>query len=362
MTDDRTSSIARAPHRPRIAVIGTGGTFAMHARDPFDWIEYSESGIVHPIDTLLTTLGELAPDVDLLPVTFRSLGSVAIRPADWVELARLIRSTARRDPTITGFIVTHGTATLEETAWFLQLVLDIAQPVIVTGAQRPANTAGSDVLANLRGAIAAARDPASAAHGVLVAMDGALFAARDVTKAASFELHAFESPGYGPLARVDADARVTWRRGAMPRPGTGDGATPWFDRALLEADAAVVLPRVDIVMSYAGADGVAIESFVAAGSMGLISAGLVPGRPSAGEASAYRQAVEAGVVVVQSSRAARGVVPPQAFLARDGVIAGGDLSPQKLRIALMLALTLHDATAHDAAQQRERIQTLLLAL
>ncbi|WP_321949196.1 asparaginase [Paraburkholderia sp. J10-1] len=355
MTDERTSPIARAPHRPRIAVIGTGGTFAMHARNPFDWIEYSESGVVHPIDTLLATLGELAPDVDLLPVTFRSLGSVAIRPADWVELARLIRSTAQRDPSITGFIVTHGTATLEETAWFLQLVLDIAQPVIVTGAQRPANTAGSDVLANLRGAIAAARDPASAAHGVLVAMDGALFAARDVTKAASFELHAFESPGYGPLARIDADARVTWRRGAMPR--FGADATPWFDRALLEPDAAIALPRVDIVMSYAGADGVAIESFVAAGSKGLISAGLVPGRPSAGEASAYRQAVEAGVVVVQSSRAARGVVPPQAFLARDGVIAGGDLSPQKLRIALMLALTLH-----DAAQQRERIQTLLLAL
>jgi len=358
MTDDRIIQMDVLPC-PKIAVIGTGGTFAMHARDPFDWIEYSESGIVHPIDALLNTLGELAPDVELLPVTFRSLGSVAIRPADWVELARLIQRTAQRDPSITGFIVTHGTATLEETAWFLQLVLDIAQPVIVTGAQRPANTAGSDVLANLRGAIAAARDPASAAHGVLVAMDGSLFSARDVTKAASFELHAFESPGYGPVARIDAGARVTWRRGALPRPRL-DG-TPWFDRALL-ADDAIELPRVDIVMSYGGADGVAIESFVAAGSQGLVSAGLVPGRPASGEAGAYRKAVEAGVVVVQSSRAARGVVPPQAFLTRDGVIAGGDLAPQKLRIALMLALTLHDATPDNAAQRREHIQTLLLSL
>ncbi|WP_322102276.1 asparaginase [Paraburkholderia sp. J41] len=345
---------------PKIAVIGTGGTFAMQARGPFDWIEYSESGVVHPIGTLLATLGELAPDVELVPVTFRSLGSVAIQPADWLELARLIRRTALADPSITGFIVTHGTATLEETAWFLQLALDIAQPVIVTGAQRPANTAGSDVLANLRGAIAASRDPRSAEHGVLVAMDGWLFSPRDVTKAASFELNAFEAPGYGPLARIEPDARISWRRGAA---GTRRaGATAWFSRALLESDAPCALPRVDIAISYAGADGAAIDALVAAGSAGIVSAGLVPGRPAAGEAAAYRKAVEAGVVVVQSSRAPRGVVPPQAFLARDGVIAGGDLAPHKLRIALMLALTSGDAQCADRAQRRAHIQTVLLGL
>ncbi|WP_233857499.1 asparaginase [Paraburkholderia sp. HD33-4] len=354
------STNTRPAHAPKIAVIGTGGTFAMHARGPFDWVEYSESGVVHPIDTLLTTLGELAPEVELLPVTFRSLGSVAIRPADWVELARLIRRTALADPSITGFIVTHGTATLEETAWFLQLVLDIAQPVIVTGAQRPANTAGSDVLANLRGAIAAARDPHSAAHGVLVAMDGWLFSPRDVTKAASFELNAFESPGYGPLARIEPDARIAWRRNAIAPRSAGEPA--WFARALLEADSPFALPRVDIAISYAGADGAAIDALVAAGSAGIVSAGLVPGRPAAGEAAAYRLAVEAGVMVVQSSRAARGAVPPQAFLARDGVIAGGDLAPHKLRIALMLALTFNDDSSATYAQRRERIQTILLAL
>ena len=357
MTGYPSTGTSRAP---KIAVIGTGGTFAMHARGQFDWVEYSESGVVHPIDSLLATLGELAPDVELLPITFRSLGSVAIQPADWVELAHLIRRAALDDPSITGFIVTHGTATLEETAWFLQLVLDIAQPVIVTGAQRPANTAGSDVLANLRGAIAAARDAASAEHGVLVAMDGWLFSPRDVTKAASFELNAFESPGFGPVARIEPDARVTWRRGAATRRGMG--GPDWFARALREPDAPFALPRVDIVMSYAGADGTAIDSLVAAGSAGLVSAGLVPGRPAAGEAAAYRRAVEAGVVVVQSSRAARGVVPPQAFLARDGVIAGGDLAPQKLRVALMLALTLSGDATGDPAQRRESIQTILLAL
>lgn len=353
-----TDLFAGAPRRPKIAVIGTGGTFAMQARDPFDWIEYSESGIVHPIDSLLATLGGLAPEVELLPVTFRSLGSVAILPADWIELARLIRRTAQADASITGFIVTHGTATLEETAWFLQLVHDIDAPVIITGAQRPANTAGSDVPANLRSAIAAACDPASAEHGVLVAMDGWLFSPRDVTKAASFELNAFEAPGFGPVARVDADWRIAWRRGV--RRMHPEAGRPWFDPSLLETEATIRLPRIDIVMSYAGADGVAIDSLVAAGSAGLISAGLVPGRPAAGEAGAYRKAVDAGVVVVQSSRGARGVVPRQAFLARDGVIAGGDLAPQKLRIALMLALTLTDD--ETPLQRRDRIQDFLLSL
>ncbi|WP_237712055.1 asparaginase domain-containing protein [Paraburkholderia xenovorans] len=131
--------------KPRIAVIGTGGTFAMHARDRFDWVEYAESGVTHPIEKLLDDLGELgnvAAAVELVPIPFRALGSTAITPADWLALARLIRDTANRDPDITGFVVTHGTATLEETAWFLDLTLDLPVPVVVTGAQRPSNTGG----------------------------------------------------------------------------------------------------------------------------------------------------------------------------------------------------------------------------
>jgi len=100
------------------------------------------------------------------------------------------------------------------------------------------------------------------------------------------------------------------------------------------------LPRVDIVTSYAGADGTAIKAFVAAGACGLISAGLAPGRPAKGEAAALAEAVKAGVTVVQATRAPRGVVPPQRFLQVDGILAGGDLAPPKLRILLMLAMTV----------------------
>ncbi|MVV51677.1 asparaginase [Pseudomonas sp. PB120] len=316
-------------YRPKVAVIGTGGTFAMQARDPFDWIEYSESGVVLPIDHLLAQLGEVAPHIECVPVTFRALGSTAITPADWLELASLIKRTANECPDIEGFVITHGTATMEETAYFLDLALDLDAGLVLTGAQRPVNTAGSDVLANLRAALAVATCARSKACGALVVMDNKVYAARDVSKGSSFDLNAFEAIPYGPLAQVDALAQVHWRR-CLP-------ASDWHAHFQFEGISA--LPRVDIATSYAGADGAVIDALVAAGSKAIISAGLAPGRPASGEVAAIKRAIAAGVIVVQATRALRGIVPCQAFLQRDGVLAGGDLSPHKLRILLMLALS-----------------------
>ncbi|EIF28846.1 L-asparaginase/GlutRNAGln amidotransferase subunit D [Burkholderia sp. Ch1-1] len=319
--------------RPKIAVIGTGGTFAMHARGPFDWIEYSESGIVLPVEDLLARMGDLAPHLACEAASFRRLGSTSIGPRDWVELARLIETTLAGDPQIRGVVVTHGTATLEETAWFLDLTLATDVPVVITGAQRPFNTTGSDAAANLRAALAVASSEGARGLGALVAMDGLVFAARDATKVASFELAAFEAPGFGPLARVEADASVSWRRKPVLRNGR-------LGRVLAYAEQhGWMLPRVDIAMSYAGADGAAIDAFVAAGARAIVSAGLPPGRPAEQEAHALQRAREAGVLIVQSTRALRGMVPEQAFLQRDGFLAGSDLTPLKLRILLMAALT-----------------------
>lgn len=314
--------------RPRVALIGTGGTIAMHGRHGFDWIEYGESGIFHPVEHLMQQIGALDLAIDVVPVPFRAIGSTGITPRDWLELARLIQRTAASDPTLAGFVVTHGTATLEETSWFLDLALALDVPIVVTGAQRPPNTMGSDAPANLRGAIAAAASSAARGLGTLVVMGGLVFAARDVTKAASFELNAFEAP-FGPLGRIEADGMLTLRRlpyRAQSRPLAVDLA------------AASELPRVDIVISYAGADRTAIDALVAAGARGLVSAGLAPGRPADGERAALADASRRGVVVVQSTRAARASVPIQRHLEAAGVLAGGDLSPHKLRILLMLAL------------------------
>ncbi|MEZ2742199.1 asparaginase [Paenalcaligenes hominis] len=317
--------------KERVAVIGTGGTFAMYGRHEFDWVEYSESGIVRPIEELIAMLGELTTAVEIVPISFRLLGSTGIVPQDWLELAQLIIHTAKNDPTLTRFVITHGTATLEETAWFLSLVLPKELNVVVTGAQRPENTAGSDVKANLRAALAVVSCTKSQHFGVTVVMDNTIFSARDVVKASSFELAAFEAPMYGPLGVVDAEARVHWRRYV---PSNAQARIDFNKLSRSE------LPRVDIVPSYAGADEVMINACVAAGAQGLISSGLVPGRPANGETSALRSAVAEGIVVVQSSRGPRGHVPVQDFLLRDGILAGGDLAPNKLRILLMLALAV----------------------
>lgn len=323
----------------RIAIVGTGGTFAMEARHPFDWVEYGESGIVRPIADLLegATAGL---DVALAPVDFRALGSTGITPADWLDLARLVQGIEAD-----GCVITHGTATLEETAFFLSLVHGGDMPVVLTGAQRPANTAGSDALANLRAALAVAAAPQARGLGVLVVIDNLIFAARDVTKNSSGALDAFVAGEFGPLGRVEADGSVSLRR-AMPRT-----QLPVDLREAIAGEASG-LPRVDIAYSYAGADGAAIEAFVSAGARGIVSAGLLPGRPANGEAPALAAAAAQGVIVVQATRGARGNVVPQAFLDRAGVLAGGDLSPQKLRIVVMLVLALGgDAATLSAVLQ-----------
>jgi L-asparaginase len=184
-------------------------------------------------------------------------------------------------------------------------------------------------LANLRGALAAAAEPALQGAGTLVVLDGSILPAREATKASSFELHAFEAPGQGPLGRIEASGQVVLRRSVCP---------PRSQRRRFDLSRVQALPRVDIVVSYAGADGTAIDAAVEAGAKGLVSMGLAPGRPANGEQQALVRAVRRGVCVVQSARCARPTVVPQRFLERDGILAGGDLAPQKLRILLMLLL------------------------
>lgn len=323
----------------RIAVLGAGGTIAMEGAHPFDWVDYGDTGIINPVDRVIAGMDFGLAGVEVVPVPVRMLPGTGITAADWVGLAGAVRDAAAAGG-IDGIVVTHGTATLEETAFFLSRVTDAGVPVIVTGAQRPPNTASSDAVAGLRAAlVAAARAPA----GVFVAMNGQLFDPADVTKTANHALDAFEAPEFGPLGRIEAGGELTLRR--LP-------AAPVRRFSLPESGAAG-LPRTDLVLSYAGADGTQIDALVAAGSRGIVSTGFPPGRCTPGERAALLRAVAAGVVVVQGSRALRGTVPLQTYNARDGILSGGGLAPGKARILLMLALA--------AGLAREEIQTLLLA-
>jgi L-asparaginase len=250
-----------------------------------------------------------------------NVASSSIGPSRWLELSRHIADRVRERPELAGVIVTHGTDTMEETAYFLDLTVAGDRPVIVTGAMRPADAIGADGPANLFNAVRAAAAPASRGRGTLVLMDDRLFAAREVTKTNTTRVETFQAPEHGPLAIVDHDT-IFYNRARPTR-------HPAFDLSNVTE-----LPRVDIIYSYGGADSVLIDAAVAAGAKGIVVAGVGAGGLASGQGAALRRAGERGVVVVIGSRTGSGRVAGSTTRP-----AAGDLNVQKARILLMLALT-----------------------
>jgi L-asparaginase len=328
---------------PRIAVIGTGGTISSLGAISLDVLDYPEFGQKLDAAALIDRFPEARLVADAVPVTFRQVGSTAIAPQDWIELRALVHRLARDEPDLAGFVIPHGTATLEETAFFLNLTLGVAQPVILVGAQRPASALGTDAGMNLVAALRVAGAPQTKGMGVLAVLNDEIHAARDVVKTSTYRLQTFRSLDFGALGHVDGDGVHFYR--APTRPHMPD--TP-FSRIAITS-----LPRVDIVYSYAGADGALVEAAIAAGARGLVSAGFAPGTPAPAQRDALEQAARSGIVVVQCSRAASGRVAPRRRLVETGLIAGEDLSPQKARILLMLMLM----TTRDVAAIQQAFQT-----
>jgi L-asparaginase len=314
---------------PRIAVIGTGGTISSIGASSLDVLDYPDFGQKLSCEALLDRFPETRLVADPVPMTFRQVGSTEIGPREWIELRALIHRIARDDPTVAGFVIPHGTATLEETGFFLNLTLAVAQPVALVGAQRPASALGSDAGMNLVNALRVAGSPEARGKGVLAVLNDEIHAARDVVKTSTYRVQTFRSLDFGALGHVDGDGVHFYRspsRKHMPD-------TPF---AALDLG---VLPRVEIVYSYAGADGALVDAAVAAGARGLVSAGFAPGSPTPEQRAAFERAAKSGVVVVQCSRAFSGRVAPRRRLRESGIVAGEDLSPQKARILLMLALS-----------------------
>ncbi len=319
-----------ATELPRIAVIGTGGTISSLGASSLDVLDYPDFGQKLTAAALLDRFPETRLAAAPLAVTMRQVGSTEIGPKEWLELRALITQLAADNPELAGFVITHGTATLEETAFFLNLTLATDRPVVLVGAQRPASALGTDAGMNLVNALRVAGSPKARGKGVLVLLNDEINAARDVVKTSTYRLQTFRSFDFGALGHVDGDGVHFFRAplGAhMP-----DGP---FARAELSEP----LPRVDIIYSYAGADAALVEAAVTAGARGLVSAGFAPGSPTPDQRAAFERAAAAGVVVVQCSRAASGRVAPRRRLRETGIVAGCDLSPQKARLLLMLALS-----------------------
>ena len=322
--------------KPRIALIGTGGTISSVGRDSLDLWEYMDSSRkVEPAE-LLTMFPEVAAAAEIVPVRYRAVGSTAIGPTDWLALDAAVHAAASREAPLDGVVITHGTATLEETAYFLNLTLKSDATVVVVGAQRPASGLSTDAALNLLNAVRVAGAPDARGLGVLVLLNDEIQAAREVTKGSTLRLEAFRSHDLGMLGYADPDGRVAIYR----RPTRRHTPATEFDvRGRTE------LPRVDIAASYAGADATALRAFVDAGARAIVSAALAPGLVTPIETEALLDARRRGVLVVISSRAGSGRVLPRTVLRERGFVAADNLSPQKARVLAMLALTRTDDPA-----------------
>jgi len=312
-----TSPLA-SPERLTV-VLATGGTIAGRAARPENTLRYESAQLgVAELVGAVPALGGLPLELEqVAQVDSKDMG-----PAVWTRLAeRVAFHLARAE--VGGIVVTHGTDTLEETAWFLHRLLAPARPVVLTAAMRPATALQADGPQNLLDAVTLART--DGARGVMAVMAGEVFHPAGLRKAHTTRLDAFTGGDAGPIGRLEDGRLRRWREwpqgealglATLPRPGQ-----PW--------------PRVEIVMSHAGADGRLVRALCEQGLDGLVLAGTGHGTLAADLEAAARQAQARGVQVRRASRCAAGAVleaDPQALPA------SGELGPAQARVELLLAL------------------------
>jgi len=316
--------------KKKIAFIGTGGTISSVGKGPLDIYDYGANGMMLQADGILDRFPEVQLVADVFPVPFRNVPSTQIAWSEWQELVVICDRLVSEHPDLAGIVIGHGTASLEETAYFLSLTLKVRVPVVVVGSQRPASALSTDAGLNLVNAVRVAASEEARGLGALVLLNDEIQAAREVTKTSTGRMQTFRSPDFGVLGQADGD-RLVWYRRPLRRlaPDTE------FDIRGLTA-----LPRVDVAYTYAGADGAAVRAFVAAGAKGIIAAGFAPGFVTPGDAAALAEARQAGIVTMQSTRAGSGRVFPTTRLREAGMLTADNLTPQKARILLALALTV----------------------
>ncbi len=313
--------------RPKVAVLGTGGTIAGSSANDTQYAGYRPA--VTPVDQLLSAIPALHNIALLESEQVAQVASQNLGGATLLHLARRVNHWLN-ETDCSGVVVTVGTNTLEETTYFLNLVVKSPKTVVVTGAMRPSTSLSADGPMNLYRSVVAAASPLTAGLGVLVVMNDQIIAARDVHKMDTMTVDSFRAPVFGILGWVfDSQVRVYKRPARTHTYGTE------FDTTELTS-----LPRVDIVVGHQDDSGVAVSALVQAGAKGLVVAGAGTASLSDAMAEAVLNATRKGVVVVRAPRAATGIVMRNMEFddALHGTVAGDTLSPAKGRVLLALAL------------------------
>ena len=311
-----------------VYVIALGGTIASAPVNQVQTTGYSQ--ICFDADALIGCIPGIREQVDLNAEQLAAIDSSDMTDALLLQLAKRINELLSEDG-IDGVVVTHGTDTMEETAFFLNLTVQNKKPVILTGAMRPTSVLSADGPLNLYNAILAAADPKSTGKGVLVCMNDQILPARDVVKTSTYRVDTFQCAEYGPLGTVIGGKL---RYGYAPsRTHTADSA---FDITGLTE-----LPRVEIVYTHISCGDIMLRAAMESGCHGIVIAGTGNGSSPKSIRQLCLERSEGRPVVVRASRVAGGYVSANGLFADEihGTIAAADLPPHKARILLQLALT-----------------------
>lgn len=318
--------------KPKIVILATGGTIA-GAQANTSQIGYTSGSF--SIDSLINAVPQLKDVAELTGEQVANIGSQTMNNEVWLKLADRVNAVLAQ-PDVDGVVITHGTDTMEETAYFLSLVVHSDKPIVMVGSMRPATAISADGPANLYDAVTLAADPQARGLGPLVVLNDQIHYAREAEKMNTTELNTFESPNRGLAGVINVGhahffSKNTSRHGVSSEFSV-DGMAPGD------------LPRVAIVYSYANAEPDVVDFLVKQGVKGIVLAGVGDGNSTDAMIAALAEAAKKGVAVVRCSRTGSGVVARDVEVNDDkmGFIAGMELNPQKARVLLMLGLTKTD--------------------
>jgi L-asparaginase len=317
---------AQGKKLPHIVILATGGTIAGSA-DSKTSVGYTSGAVT--VDVLINAVPTLKDIARFSGEQIASIGSQDMSDAVWLKLANRINEILPAD-TVDGIVITHGTDTMEETAYFLQLVVKSAKPVVLTGSMRPSTALSADGPLNIFNAVAIAGDPAATGRGVLVAGNDDIHSARDITKTNTTSVQTFLSPQYGLIGTTlygkQTFFRVPYRKHTTSSEFSVKGIT--------------AMPRVDVIYANSDMSADLIDAAVKLGAKGIVIAGVGDGNMTTPALDALTRAAKAGVVCVRSTRVPTGRTWRNSEINDDklGLVASGELNPSKARILLKLAL------------------------
>jgi L-asparaginase len=313
---------------PNVVILATGGTIAGSGATSTTTVGYKPATV--PVQALIDAVPELKKVATVQGEQVFQIASQNMTNEYWLKLAKRVNELLQQ-PDVDGIVVTHGTDTLEETAYFLNLVAKSAKPVVIVGAMRPSTALSADGPINLYNAVLVAGSKEAVGKGVLVCMNDQINSARDVTKTNTSTADTFKSPELGVLGYIQGD-RVAFYR----LPARRHTLNSEFD-----ISGADKLPNVEIAYGFANVSRTTVDALAAAGVDGIVYAGVGDGNPSEVTEQALADAHAKGILIVRSARVGNGIVARNSEVNDDkrDFVVSDTLNPQKARILLMIALT-----------------------